>query len=322
MNKLYREDIKEKFLNTYDNEQTQKTLRHVFYKSELIEDTLDKDLYNFNMHEIAKVIKNANPHNEQTARSIGRFISNYISWAIGEGLRENNINPIKGIDNSFYEPLVDKTKKIHYSYDEFLLLLEDMQNGQDQAFLSLIFEGVMGKSFSQLRELTVSDVKFNTNEIYIKERDKTINVSTDTMKYLEKAINQPTFYTFNKETKEHNEKPLVESEYVFRNVMSPRTQAGMVNPSVFYTRNNNLKEEFELEYLTPNAIKQSGMIKMAADLFEEYGKLDYEQFAVIGEKYDFSKVKTVSAEYYNTTLMREFISEKNLKELYNIDIEF
>jgi hypothetical protein len=82
MSKLYNEEIKEQYLLQYDNEQTQKTIRNVFQNTALIEEILDKDLYEFSLEELGKAISNTNPASKNVARSNGRFISSYISWSI------------------------------------------------------------------------------------------------------------------------------------------------------------------------------------------------------------------------------------------------
>jgi integrase len=324
MNKLYNEAIKEKFLSTYDNEQTQKTLRNVFYKTELIESVLEKDLYDFSLEEIGKAIENTNPHNNNVSRSTGRFISQYLSFCIEERIRTNKINPLKGVLPEWYDKFVDKSKKIHYSYDEFIELLEDerMMNGQDQAFLFLIFEGLMGQKFSQLQNLKFSDIDWDNNTVYVKERDEHIKVSEDCIKYLQKAYNQNTYYQWNSTNKEFNEKELLPSEFIFKNVKSPRgieNQALKIN--VFYSRLHALKEIFELDYLTPNAIRQSGMIWEAVKKYNEEGVLGYDQLAKVGDKYEYSKITNNGYTYYNTFLMREFLNEQNIKDLYDIDLE-
>lgn len=323
MNKIYNEEIKEKFLSTYDNQGTQATLRHVFFKTFLIEDVLNKDLANFNLDQIGKCIANASPHNNQTARSIGRFISGYLDWSIEEGLRENsNINPIKGISPSWYDAFVDK-KKVHYSYNEFIDLLSSMSNGQDQMFLSLIFSGLMGRSFGELRELKITDINFDTNQVYVKERDIYITIEDELMKFIEKGVNQNSYFTYNNETGEHNERPLVESSYIFKNVQSPRTSsASNVNPSVFYNRLNNMRLEHDLEYLTPNACKQSGVIYQCYLLYQEYGKLEYEEFSKLSEKYELPMVTSNGLTYLNTSLIKEYVSSENFKNLYDLDVKF
>jgi integrase len=322
MEKLYNQEIKEKFLSTYENEQTQNTIRRVFYKSELIESVLEKDLYAFNLTEIGKVISNANPYSASVARSLGRFISQYISWAVS--YRNSNLNPLQGVTQEWFDQFVDKTKKIHYSYEEFTELIEDpaLINAQDQALLFLLFEGVKGESFIELRSLEYENINFVENEIYIANRDDYVEVSDECLKYLQKAYEQKTYYTYN--NGDYKEKELLDSPYLFKNVKSGRTESGnMVSMAVIYNRLNSIKTDLlELEYLTPNAVSQSGQIFHSVLLYKEYGKLEYEQFEIIGRKYNLSMITNNGYTYYNSFLMREYINPENIKNLYGINIEF
>lgn len=225
MNKLYNEDIKERFLaEQYENEATRVTIRNVFYKTELIESVLDKDLYECTLEELGKCIENTNPHTNNVARSNGRFISQYISWAIEQRLRKNTINPLKGVIPEFYDKFVDHSRKIHFSIDEFIDLLENeaMYNQQDKSLLCLFFEGVIGEQFSQIRELKFSDIDFENKTIYVKERDYHVPVHEKCIEYLEKTRDEKTYYQYNSNSKEFVEKPLLESEFIFRNIQSPR----------------------------------------------------------------------------------------------------
>lgn len=323
MSKLYKEETKERFLSTYENESTQTTIRNVFAKTELVESVLEKDLYEMNLTELGKCIENTNPYNLNVAKSTGRFISQYLTWAIENGYRESNINPLKGIDDEFYDKYVDKSKKIHFSFSEFLDLLEDpnLYNAQDKAFLFLMFEGLMGEQFSQIRDIKESDVDFENKTVYIKEHDYIMKVSDECIKYLEKACNEKTYYNWNPKTKEFNERELLPSPYILKTTKSPRASEGQpIGMSLLYRRLHDLKELLNLQYLTPNAIKQSGMIKMTVDIYNEEGVIGYEQLAKVGEKYGFSKLVNNGYEYYNTYLMKEFINESNIKDLYNIDV--
>jgi hypothetical protein len=165
MEKIYNKEIKERFLSTYDNEMTQNTIRNVFVKTFLVENTLEKDLFSMNLSEIGKAIENTRPHTAIVARSVGRFISQYITWATENGFRKSNINQLKGLEPTWYDNFVDKSRKIHYSLSELHSLLEEMHNGQDQAFIYLMFSGIIGNSFSQLKELKFSDVDWENNKI-------------------------------------------------------------------------------------------------------------------------------------------------------------
>lgn len=322
MDKLYNTDIKERYLNERfgENEGSQKTIRHLFYKSEMVEDILDKDLFNFNVEEIGKVILNSNPHSSNVARAYGRTISRYISWAIDNGFRDDNLNPLRSVALEYYDQFVDKTKKIHYSFDEFIDLLESLKNDQDKALLFLFFEGIIGRSFSQIRELKISDIRKETNEIYVKERDEWIKVQPQCIDYLYAAHEQKVFYTF--KDGDYNESELLPSEFIFKNVKSPRSQPGVsVNPSVLYTRINSIKESHLLEYLTPNALRQSGMIFYATVLYKRDREVRYDQLAEIGEKYQFNKLTSKdNFSYYNTNLMKTFLNSEVIEDLYGMEI--
>lgn len=324
MDKLFNGEIKERYLSErFENEDSQSTVRHLFQKSELIEDILEKDLYNFNLTEIGKVVQNMNPFSNSVAKQYSRTISRYISWAISTGLRDNNINPLKGAGTKWAEQFVDRTKKIHYSETELDELLKQMINAQDKLYLRLMFEGV---SQEEIRRLKIADVNWDNSQItvYEEDQDRVVRLSEKCMGYLEKAINEKTYYIYNRETGERKEKELLESEYIIKNVKSARSQEGtQILPSVIYRRLTDLKLEMDLQFLTPNAIRQSGMICEATKIINEEGSFgDYKQYAKIGDKFKFSKITTDKHTYYNTNLMYEFVNPHNLKELYNIDIKF
>lgn len=329
--KLYNQELKEKYLHErFENEDSRNTIRYIFKSAELIEDILQKDVYNFNLVEIGKVIKNANPHSPFVARSYGRLLSKYISWAIEPmGLRENNIHPMKGVDDSWYDSLVDKTKKTHWSKEEFIELLEKLPNAQDQAFLALMFEGVVGNKFEELRNISYYDIDWNNNELTVRERnDYKIKLDDVFMRFLKNANDAQVYRTFDKETGGYKERDLLSSNYLFKNIKSRAKERDPVSYQVFYNRLNNIKNEFELEYLTPNAVKQSGMIYMAAEIIREKQKsgqnveMSYSDFEKIGIKYDYSKIHTVKHEYYNTNLMKNFLTAEKLKDFYDIEIKF
>jgi integrase len=325
MGKLYNEEIKERFLSTYENTQTQQTIRNVFFNTELIESVLNKDIYDFSLEELGKAIENTRPFNANVARSNGRFLSQYISWSIEppERLRKNTINPLKGVLPEWYDNFVDKTRKIHYSFNEFLELLEDpsLHNNQDKALLFLLFEGVSGEQFSQIRDLQESDIDFENKTVYIKERDYTMKVSDECIKYLEKACNEKTYYNFNQKTDSFNERELLISPFVFKTTRSPRSSEGQpVGMSMLYTRMHTIKNLLQIDTLTPNTIKQSGVIWYCLQESKKDGVLGYDQFAKVGEKYDLSKISNNGYEYFNTFLLREYVKESTIKDLYGIDV--
>lgn len=323
-NKLYNEDQKERYLSIFDNEGTQTTIRNVFYKAWAYEDARERDLCNFNLEEIGRVINRTNPLNFGVAKSTTGFIGSYISWSIENGLRDNNISPLDGTSDEWIESFVDKTKKIHHSYKEFLELLEKVKNYQDKAQLFAFFEGISGEKFIELREMEYSDIDTKNNTVFIKSRNKAIDISPECIHCLISASNENIYFSYNQKENTFKEKKLLPSNsLVFKNIRAGRTTEGnQVSMAVLYNRLNNLKEFLKLEYLTQNALRQSGMLKMSMDLYKEYGKLEYEQFEMIGKKYNYSRITNNGYTYYNSHLMREFINPQNLEDLYEIKAKF
>jgi hypothetical protein len=334
---MYNEEVKNRFLNEYDNEGTQATIKSIFTKTASTENTLNKDLYNFSLDDISNVFPNLEPKVPSTAHSKGRFIRLYISWAIKNGYRDDNLNPLNGIEKDFFAKFVDKTKKIHFNYDELFEpvegIIDNLRNAQDQAFVSLMFEGVMGQSFVELQLLHYNHINWNTNEIQIHDDNgynRTITVSNQVMKYVENAYKQTNYYTYVPAEDEFNERELMRTNFIFRNTKSPRVKEGEipVSQAVFYNRMKNIKAEADLDFITPNGIKQSGMIFESVKLIKEKiargeeAKINYKDvWKPVGEKFNYATFENTNDEiYFNSNLMKEFISAQNIKSLYNLDV--
>jgi integrase len=320
MTEFYNEAIKNKYLDEIENEGSRTTISYIFFASKITEEILQKDLYNFTDEEVFLVMQNISPKTLNSARGSINNIRHYISWSIRNGYRENNINALDTIDRSVYSRFIDRSLKIHFSYEEFLELLSEIKNPQDRSFLFLIFEGVSGKQFSQLRDLKISDVDKDNHKIFIKETNETVDVSEECIKHIYDAYEQEIYYSYN--DGEYKEKELLPSNYLFKNIKAGRTEPYIqVSMAVLYNRLNVLKSVLGMEYLTGNSIKQSGALYMAYQLFLRDGKLDKEQFYEIGYKYNVSMISDGNITYPNVTLMKEYISSENLKDLYDIDVD-
>lgn len=332
MSELYNEEVKNRYLERYDNEGTVNTIRSIFMKTANTERPLGKDLYNFSLteEELIDVFKELNPLSTTVSASYGRHIKNYLSWAIANGYRDDNINPLSGVDNDWYDQFVDKTRKIHWAEEElYKELIEKLDNAQDQALLSLIFEGILGRGFSELKGILYKHINWNNNEITINRdgEEKAVKVSDRTMRYVENAYKQQVYRIYNEKTGDYNEKELVSSDYLFKNVKSPRTKEGEpLSLQVFYNRMQSIRDQHGLDLLTPNALKQSGInynvYLLAKEKIEkgEEPEIGYDELAAVGEKYNTSKMTQNGYSYYNTHLIREYCNEQVLKDLYDIDV--
>lgn len=317
---MYNPAIKKRFLENYE-EGSQHAIKRVFKHSKSAEELLEKDLYDFNEWQIGKVLKSLSPHNVEVSKSLGFYISSYISWAIENGLRENNINPLKGLTDAYYEKFVNKSKKIHWSESEFVDLLKRLDNYQDQALLVLLFNGVMGEDFVEIKNLKYEDLNVEENSIYIQSLDKNIKLfDVQHMEILIKAHNEKNYIVYSEEG-DYKEYELIDAPYIIKNLLSKKIQTPQpVSTPIIYNRIARLRKELDLDYLSANSIKQSGMIKFAVDLWKKYGELEKEQFNIIGERFNLKKMKSHGYEYYNRSAIKKYVNEQNIKRLYNMDV--
>jgi site-specific recombinase XerD len=324
MSEFYNESVKNRYLDEIENEGSRTTLSYTFVASKVAEEILEKDLYNFTKDEVYKVLENMPARSYTNARANLNNIKHYINYCIIHGYRDDNINPLTTIDRKTLSKFIDRTSKIYYSEEEMEDLIEDFDNAQDMAMIQLWFEGVMGRDFAEIKNLTYYDINWNTNELSLKDYDgseRKLTVSDKCMRYLENAKNQTVYHFYHDETK-INEQPLFKSNFIFRNVYHHKTKEEGISSRVVYTRLMAIKAKFGLEYFTANSIKRSGQIYMAYQLYLRDGELKTKQFREIGERYKVTMVTDTEGESYpNVTLMKDYITSENLAEFYGVEVE-
>lgn len=318
-NRLYNEELKNRYLSNFENEQTRTTISYILYKAAPIEEVLKKDLHEMSLEDISSVLKNTDPMNKNVATTNGRIISGYITWAKENGY-SSNINPMQRADSSFYESLV-YNKKLYISEDELNEITSKLHNPQDQVIIQLIFEGVNGYQSSELLNLQKQDVNFDTGELQLTDDragQRAIKVSDRALAIIDKALSQTEYYLKNGES-QRNPSPLVSNDYVVKTVARRSENLGKADRHAVYRKITMISEIFDLPYLTAKNIEKSGMIKMAKDLYVRDGELEKDQLWEIADHFAVSKMKMPTYETYNTTLLREFISMDNIRQMYNVE---
>lgn len=322
MTKLYNEDIKEEFLNLYDNENTKSTMRHLFIKSAETEFQKEKDLYDFTLEEISEIMYELNPITANSARTYGRFINYYIDWTIDpKGYRKGNVSPLSGKDVYYFDNFVDTSLKLLFSEDEINHMVSNLMNFQDKVILQLIFfEGIEGDALSELLNIRESDIDFGNCKIQLHDDDKgsrVITVSQDSIDIIKGALEERIYKLKNGEAKGWKKaSPLVENDYVVKSNKGKAINLTRAAKHLIYRRFSTIGEYFNYKYLTSGNVRKSGMIKMAKDLYIRDGELDKDQLDEISERFNLSKVKVGDAEVPNYFVLKEFINLENIRELY------
>lgn len=320
--RFYNQEEKEEFLETIELDEVKNIYKYLFSKSKGAEILYQKDLYSFTLEQIEDVMRNVNPSTMNSAANTKSRINHYISWAIRHGRRENNINPIQGTTREWEKKFIDKNIKRHLTENELYDIIESLHNAQDQALVQCLFEGIKGQGLSELISMRYNKINWNKNIVtvwdkkYNRERD--VVVSDRCMRYIENAYKQEVYTSQDTEV----EKELVQFEdYIFKNVKWRASKFNNITRTNLTKRLYIIKEYFELDEFTAKTISEAGQIKMAADLIKERGKLEKEEFAIIGDQFGLPKTKVREYEYYDISKMKAYINSENLKKMYDVEIE-
>ena len=332
INKFYNSEIKDEFLQNYENEGTQTTLSYIFYKSRITEVMKKKDLSEFTVEDLEEVLYELEPLNKTVSASYGRMLNSYISWTIKKGYQKSNINPLTAKTTDYYERFVSK-KKLFLSYSELKEIENNLVNAQDSVILYLLFEGVNGEGNTEILNLKKQDVNFDTNELKLLEvkkngeqRSRTIKVSDTCIRLVKQAINQNVYQNRNGNavnTRGTAEVELVNNDFVIRPVnRRVKDTNAPADKHTLFRRVTVISEEFDLPYLSMKNIERSGMIKMARDLYlenptlEKDGKMLTGQLSKVAEHFGRRKVNVGGVEYFHLTPLREFLNLDTINELY------
>lgn len=322
---LYNKEQKEMFLK-HLNSNTRLAYARVLSRARALEEQFDKDLYNFNIYEIERLISYLNPGTLSSVISASTIIQMYIRWAIEQDLRGNNLNPldvIMGYD--FYSKFIDHSNKTLFSKEEIDDITGSLVNFQDSAIIQCIFEGVQGKGYSEILNLRRIDINENTNELRLRsdidddtQEERLTTVSDELIKMLLKASQEDIYYKHNGQPSEKIKSPtanLAANEYVFRNVMLNTRDEGRADYHLIFRRLKKIAEWNHQPFLTGINIRNSGMVYKAMQLSRESGKLEKPEIDEVCRHFNIPKIKNKN-DYHTTRLRKEFLNVDKINELY------
>ncbi|EMI10194.1 site-specific integrase [Anoxybacillus gonensis] len=332
MTMYYNEVIKEQFLNDLKEREgfegeTLKVYANVFINSKDIEEVLEKDLYDFTYDEIKELFLNANRTSYASIQAFANMTKRYIEWAINMGLVNSNINPVEMFTRDDLMSCVNKSVKKYFAEKEINEIEKLLINYQDVVVIRLPFEGILGEGCDEMLNLSIDDVDFENNIVYIRDGEEVkrrVEISDHCLNIIEKAANEQEYLSNNNyydgSTRGKEKYELMKSDKIIRNTIAPRTKGNMTAQGI-YRRIKAIKEITGYKYLSLKNIHRSGMIKMAVELLDKYdNKITPEMLDEIADKFGLSKMIVNGEIAYNHFSMRQYINKETIKKLYNINI--
>lgn len=320
-NQFYNPDIKKEFLHKVSAQTSQE---QVFKNVYHYEKKLGKDLYNFNLKEIEDLLESLDLKTYNYVRLHITNIKSYINFAIYSNLREDKKNPLVNVGSEWIKKFAKDA--IYITEDELNNKINNCVNGQDSVILRLIFEGVNGYKHSEILNLKKSDINYKSNVLHLKDDKKgerTLQVSEICINLIKKAAYEDKYIQQNGKSLARN--PIVRLEmndYVIRNSLKGKAKKenDRADQHLIHRRLSVLSNVFELPLLSKaKRIEQSGMIKVAKEVYEKYGMIN-EQKALeeINNRFNHEKIKYKKWEIYKGYL-REYVKAETISIVYGIE---
>jgi integrase len=289
---FYNNKMKLLFLQKYPNN-TQNTYSRIFEKSKEYEEKYKKDLCEFSISQIEDVLFDLEPLTQSASHVNGRIITAYIDWCI---LNKNIAieNELKNQPMAWFNQFVDKDIQLYYTEASIRKIEEDCANYQDMVIVRLLFEGVSGKSLSEIRNLRKNDINYETGEVTLVDEDGTTRpfVLSDRAIYLIEEANKLDIYFkkngFFEDESVGLETNLVDNSYVIRtSITRTNIKDQPVDKMVIYRRIQTISETLGYPALNPKNIIRSGVINKGKEIMEDKNKdtLDKEEYIEICKLY-------------------------------------
>ncbi|MET3209743.1 UNVERIFIED_CONTAM: integrase [Paenibacillus sp. PvR008] len=317
---FYNEEQKLRFLQDF-TQNTYGVFSRVLKRAGRMEKNYSKDLYNFNLAEIEELLNYLSPKTVQASITNGATIEGYIRWAISQDLRDNKLNPLSPVsDTEYYKSFVDKTNKLIFSEDEINKIVYGLPSRQDAVIVQAIFEGIMGRDNSELLNLKISDLDAINKTILLKNINKygteelrKVTITEQLVRIIQEA-NEETVYK-SILSAGGRDKKLVPSSYVIKGAGKAYKDDGQTSAHTIRQRIKVIGLMEGYNYLNPINIRNSGMLKMAKDIYKTSKKLQRDEIEAICRHFNVGLAKD-GVNIMSTIYTREFLNLETLLNKY------
>ncbi|ASA22692.1 hypothetical protein [Paenibacillus donghaensis] len=319
-NEFFNAEQKERYLKGL-SESTKIVYSRILLRAAYVEEELGRDLYNFNVNEIGQVMKLLSPTTYNSSRDALSQMKKYITWAIKNDLRDNNINPLgAGLSEEFISSFIDSSLEFLYTEKQINDIIGRLSNEQDRALVLALFEGLMGREYSEILRLQLADIDQENNILTLKNLDadgettiRKLKVSEKLVTLLIRAANQTIYVKSNAnlqvKMKSSRDITLVSNGYIFRSADMNTTYFG-VAPRNFVSRKiKNISRWLDYKELVPLNIRKSGMVKYAKDLYEERGVFERQEILEVCRRFDYGELSV-------HRLSKDCLNLKTINRLY------
>lgn len=333
---IYNIEIKDLFI--YENYSTQSQIsivKNLFIHSYLIEKTLNKDLFMFTKDEITSLIKSARYSSAHTVRNAVSYIRRYMDWTYENKYRISNINVLNSVSESWIKELTRKIDKTLFKISDMEKIEYEMKDPQDKLLINLLWDGVYGKSLSELCNLKIQDVFFDERKLKLLNEDGTIRylyVTDKTLALISESFEKKFYTTFDMEDVDKRPSDFIIKKVNLKRRVSDEDLVKPIKQLVVISYIKRIGAYVNEPKFNASAIHNSAMLydyfiavkekngeKFDLDYTADMVDLTTNEFAdIFADKYQWSKLNVGSKyEMYNTVnYTRNLLNFETLSEVY------
>lgn len=321
---MYNPQVKERFIiETYENINTQNTMRHNFHRFKDFEEFYEKDLYAFNYNEMKDLITGMNSKTAKSLDSKISIISSYLEWARKEHYHNNYIKISDLITKSDVRNNISTyaiTEQYLKNKEELFNIVDFCVNKQDAVLFVLAYEGVRGVELEEMRNLKVSDCDFENNTlrltgsydgIGISTYERIITVAPESMKIIKEATQETEYYKSNGNVNPNCKAPIfkiAKSEYVVRYTVSRKNSVSdRVDMQNLNKRIRKIALLYDRPMLQATTLFYSGILHKLSELEKQKGELTVQDYKAINERYGLAVIS-----YWDTKDLYKTLKSKNV----------
>lgn len=292
--KMYNEDIKNRFLSNYSNANTQTLYRKLLSKFGAYEAQINRDLYTFSLNEISDLLFWYSPKSRNSASTALSVIKMYRSFAVRESYTNMNLDFSRLVGDSDISMFLNR-KALPQSYlkseDEFYAIVNHLENYQDAVILILLWNGIDGFKHSEIVNLKVKDCDFDNNIIRITDENgetiREVEVTAKEMAFIKDTTEEIIYKKGNGKAKgKCTSRDLIKNDYVLRVPVSKSHPWDVkIDAQVIDTRMKRIKEWCDKAHLSPQNIVTSRVMLYLQYLEDKNGQLTHVDFEEANKRF-------------------------------------
>lgn len=267
-------ELKQMFIEDMEllsSEAMMNLVRNVMKKIDNYERVVGRTIYTFTIEMYKDILGDFRASSVSTLNSYFSVIKKYVEFSLD---KRDGVNlDYRIISSQEMEKLVNKVAHDdrYITREELMKVISNAINQQDMAIFILLFEGVRGKDYENIRFLKTKDVDFETGLLHLQDKDIVIEdkfslsiieeatKQTEYVKYLHGAKALASYYQINPK-----------NEYVIKKLMYNSDGLEPIASHRLKVKLNELASDMGREHLTGTTVYNSGLAERLLKTFNRH----------------------------------------------------